>query len=51
MYDALQQFVLKQKESIDIILVGLGFMGFGIFSNAKYQHGIRIPLIISRRPD
>lgn len=51
MYDALHDIVKRRKEPIDVILVGLGFMGFGIFSVSKHQEGIRIPLIISRRPD
>jgi len=51
MYDALDTLLAKQNEPTDVILVGLGFMGFGILSSSKYQRGIRIPLIISRRPD
>lgn len=39
------------SEPIDVIVVGLGFMGFGFLSMTKTAPGIRIPLVISRRPD
>lgn len=51
MYDALEVLVSKQQTPTDVILVGLGFMGMGILSASKVQHGIRIPLVISRRVD
>ena len=35
---------------IVITMVGLGFMGFGFFSANMQNHGISIPLIITRRP-
>jgi predicted homoserine dehydrogenase-like protein len=40
----------KQDKPIEVIVVGLGFMGFGFVSNVKYSPGINVPLIISRRP-
>ncbi len=49
------QTVLLQKfqqssEPLDVIVVGLGFMGFGFVSLTQTQPGIRTSLIISRRP-
>ena len=38
------------QEPIEVVVVGLGFMGFGFLSLTKNAPGIRIPLIISRRP-
>lgn len=38
------------KKPIDVIVCGLGFMGFGFVSGVQKIPNIRIPLIISRRP-
>ncbi len=40
----------KREKPIDVIVVGLGFMGFGFVSLMQHANRIRIPLIISRRP-
>lgn len=37
-------------EPIEVIVVGLGFMGFGFLSLTKNSSGISVPLILSRRP-
>ncbi|MBI3981069.1 hypothetical protein HY345_03665 [Candidatus Microgenomates bacterium] len=50
MYDYYFQKLKDLKEPIDIIVVGLGFMGFGFVSAVQKISGIRISLIISRRP-
>src|SRR3989344_9351951 len=50
MYDiTLEQFKNLQKP-IDLIVVGLGFMGFGFVSSLGNIPNIRVPLLISRRP-
>jgi predicted homoserine dehydrogenase-like protein len=51
MYDIILKQLEKRSKPIDIIMVGLGFMGFGFLSYAQHVKGIRIPLVISRRPD
>ena len=50
MYDiTLDQFKNLQKP-IDLIVVGLGFMGFGFVSSLGSIPNVRVPLLISRRP-
>src|SRR3989338_5108777 len=50
MYDiTLDQFKNLQKP-IDLIVVGLGFMGFGFVSSLRNIPNVRVPLLISRRP-
>lgn len=44
------QFQKMSADPIDVIVVGLGFMGFGFISLTKNSNGIRVPLILSRRP-
>lgn len=51
MYDLILKKLEKNNKPLDVIVVGLGFMGFGFVSVVKTLKGIRIPLIISRRPD
>lgn len=51
MYKLLTNALEKREKPIDIILVGLGFMGFGFLSNAIKKKNIRIPLVISRQPE
>lgn len=51
MYDVILRELHKREKPIDVIVAGLGFMGFGFISSVRKQPGIRIPLIISRRPD
>lgn len=49
MYDVILKQIENRNKPIDVIVVGLGFMGFGFLSYAQNLKGIRIPLIISRR--
>lgn len=39
----------RKEQSIDVIAVGLGFMGFGFLSLVQKLPDIRVPLLISRR--
>lgn len=50
MYDIVLNQLSARKEPIDIIMAGMGFMGFGFFSSIARMPGMRIPLVISRRP-
>lgn len=50
MYDVLLEDLSRQKKPIDVIVVGLGFMGFGFVSGVRAIKGIRVPIVISRRP-
>ncbi|MBP9819540.1 hypothetical protein KBC79_02260 [Candidatus Woesebacteria bacterium] len=47
----LEQQLRNRKNPIEVIQVGLGFMGFGFLSNNQYTKHFRIPLVISRRPE
>ena len=51
MYNIFLKKLEQSDKPIDIIVVGLGFMGFGFFSAIQYLPGLRVPLIITRRPD
>lgn len=51
MYDTLLKHLENRKKPIDIIVVGVGFMGFGFLSSVQRIPGVRVPLIISRRPE
>lgn len=51
MYDILLKQLSQREKPIDVIVVGLGFMGFGFISSIQHTVGIRTPLIITRRPD
>lgn len=50
MYDILVKKLSQRDKPIDVIVTGLGFMGFGFISSIKHTKGIRVPLIITRRP-
>lgn len=50
MYDITLDNFKNLKQPIDLIVVGLGFMGFGFISGSKSIPNLRIPLLISRRP-
>ncbi len=50
MYEKLLEDLSDLKKPIDVIVVGLGFMGFGFVSNVKNTPNIRVLLLISRRP-
>ncbi len=51
MYDIILKKLAERETPIDVIVAGLGFMGFGFISSIKHTRGIRVPLIISRRPE
>lgn len=46
----IQQAVSKRQKQVDVIVVGLGFMGLGFISGVNHIEGIRVVLVISRRP-
>lgn len=49
MYDVILKQLEKRKEPIEVIVVGLGFMGFGFLSSTQKIKGITVPLLITRR--
>src|SRR3989338_3278466 len=51
MYDLILKKLEKKDKPIDVIVVGLGFMGFGFVSVVNRLKNLRIPLVITRRPD
>lgn len=51
MYDIILKQLEERKEPIDVIVTGLGFMGFGFLSSVKHTKGIRVPLVLTRRVD
>lgn len=51
MYDLILKKLDKKEKPIDVIVVGLGFMGFGFVSVVNTLKNLRIPLVITRRPD
>lgn len=50
MYDLILDNFNNLKKPINIIVVGLGFMGFGFISSLRNIPNVGVPLIISRRP-
>ena len=50
MYDVILKQLEIRKQPIDVIIVGIGFMGFGFLSSIRKLPGISVPLVISRRP-
>ena len=50
MYDYIWKLLEKREKPIDVIVAGLGFMGFGFVSAVRNVVGMRVPLLISRRP-
>ena len=50
MYDVLLRDLSSRKKPIDVIVCGLGFMGLGFVSGVNSIEGIRVPIIVSRRP-
>jgi predicted homoserine dehydrogenase-like protein len=50
MYDIILKKLAERESPIDVIVTGLGFMGFGFLSSVVQTPGIRVPLIITRRP-
>lgn len=51
MYDLLYQQLTQRKTPIDVIVIGLGFVSFGFISASRNLKGLRVPLVITRRPD
>ncbi|OGG11394.1 hypothetical protein A2Z00_00480 [Candidatus Gottesmanbacteria bacterium RBG_13_45_10] len=51
MYDIILKKLESRKQPIDVIVTGLGFMGFGFLSSIKHTKGIRVPLVLTRRVD
>src|SRR3989344_1258849 len=51
MYDIILKQLEIRKQPIDVIIIGIGFMGFGFLSSVQKLPGIRIPLVISRRAE
>jgi len=51
MYDIIVKQLETRKKPIDVIIVGMGFMGLGFLSSVRKIKGIRIPLVISRRAE
>jgi predicted homoserine dehydrogenase-like protein len=51
----MQSILLKQlhqrEQQVEVIVVGLGFMGFGFISVAQHIQGVQVALLISRRPE
>lgn len=50
MTEILLKQLQKRNRPIDVIMVGLGFMGFGFFSALKNNPYINVPVIVTRRP-
>ncbi len=51
MYDYFLKELERQKKPIDLIVVGLGFMGYGFLSFLQTIKGVRISLLVTRRPN
>lgn len=50
MYDYLLHQLKQRAHPVDVIMSGLGFMGFGFLSALSTVPGMRVPLLLSRRP-
>ncbi|MEK7070372.1 MAG: hypothetical protein AAB966_01055, partial [Patescibacteria group bacterium] len=50
MYDIILKQLEKREKPIDLIVSGLGFMGFGFLSNLRQFKNVNVKLLISRRP-
>lgn len=51
MYQYLYSTLQKREKPIDVIVSGLGFMGFGFIDGSFKVPGIRVVLVLSRRPE
>lgn len=51
MYNIFHEKFTKSEKPINLIVAGLGFMGFGFISHLKTLPNVRISLLISRRPE
>lgn len=50
MYDLIFKQLAKREKPIDVVVAGLGFMGFGFLSAVRQLPGMRVPLVVTRRP-
>lgn len=50
MYDLILKQLYSRKNDLEVIVVGYGFMGFGFISAIRNISGIKVPLLITRRP-
>src|SRR3989338_10266918 len=50
MYDIILQRLESNKKPIEVIVAGLGFVSFGFISSIKNFRGMRVPLVLTRRP-
>lgn len=50
MYSHLAAQLARRKQPVEIIVSGLGFMGFGFISSIQQLPGMRVALVLSRRP-
>src|SRR3989344_2711897 len=50
MYQNIYKYLTHTDKPIEVIVVGLGFMGFGFTSATRNLPGIHVSLLISRRP-
>jgi predicted homoserine dehydrogenase-like protein len=48
MYDLIRRTLQTRTEPLDVVVVGLGFMGFGFLSHTRQTPGLRVPLVITR---
>lgn len=51
MYDLIIKELEKREKPIDVIVVGLGFISLGFISSAQHTRGLRVPLVLTRRPE
>lgn len=51
MYDTILRKLKEREKPINIIVSGVGFMSLGFLSNLKNVPGIRVVLLITRRPE
>ncbi|KKS98112.1 MAG: SAF domain-containing protein [Candidatus Gottesmanbacteria bacterium GW2011_GWA2_43_14] len=50
MYDIILQKLESRKKPIEVIVSGLGFVSFGFISSIRNFKGLKVPLVITRRP-
>jgi len=51
MYDLILKRLESDKKPIEVIVTGLGFVSFGFISSIRKFKGLRVPLVITRRPE
>src|SRR3990167_5195742 len=50
MYDLILKRLESDKKPIEVIVSGLGFVSFGFISSIRNFKGLKVPLVITRRP-